>query len=120
MPSCVSGWDGTRNWNRTRKVLEIFREPYLVSPARAADGLSGDESEIDGQILLHFVIASDLLDELSSSELKVRGESAGHFHTKIELRSELPHQGGASGENRAARLDADRAGQGVAGEGRAA
>src|SRR4051812_15773086 len=89
--------------------LEIFREAQLISPLRAADGFSGDGAEIDRQILFDLVGATDLLGELSSTELQVRGKATRDFDSEIELGCELPDQRCTARENRPARPDTHRA-----------
>jgi hypothetical protein len=57
-----------------------------------------------------------LLLKCASPQCCLRGVASIHLHTQIELFGELPSKRDSTGENRAPRLDADRAGQRVTGE----
>ena len=84
---------------------------------RAADSLSGDPTEVNGQPLADLVIATDLLLQLAPAQGKIRRVAAINFDPEVEFLRELMGERRTAGENRAPRLNADGSGQSVAGEG---
>ena len=97
-------------------VSEVFREAQLESVVWAPNGLPGDPAEINGQPLADLVVPSDLFLQLTSAQGKICGVAAINLDTQIEFLRELMGEGRATREDRAARLDPDSPGKGVAGE----
>jgi hypothetical protein len=66
---------------------EVFRETYLETVVRAADGLSGDPTEVNGQPLANLVVSTDLLLQLPSARGQIGGVAAIDLNTKVEFRA---------------------------------
>ena len=95
---------------------EVFGEADLETVVRAADSLSDDPTEVNGQPLADLVIATDLLLQLASSQGKICGVAAINFDPEVEFLGELMGERRTAGENRTSGLDADGSSQSVAGE----
>src|SRR5882762_3763060 len=102
---------------RMQAGSEVPGKAQLKTVVRTAGRLSGNHSEVEGQVVADFVVSADLLLRLASAQGKVPRISAVDLDSEIEFLSELPCHGSAACEDRPARLDAHRARQRVAREG---